>query len=113
MLPQNTRESALRREEFHTALQHWLDESFDNHAGEVNSHAGPAWLWVRHGGEHYYLAANSTRAGIRAYLHLVKEAGGDPAWTPASSPRVRDRVAVGPGRQIVVGFEFYRHAQSR
>ena len=34
MLPQNTRESALRREEFHQTLQHWLDESFDNFVGD-------------------------------------------------------------------------------
>jgi hypothetical protein len=114
MIEQNTRESALRREEFHVVLQHWLDESFDNIAGEKDSHAGPAWLWVRHAGDHYYLTAGSTRAGVREYLRLVKDAGGDPEWTLESSVSgTPDRVAVGADHRIVEGFEFYHHAPRR
>jgi len=114
MLAQNTRESALRREEFHAVLQNWLDQSFDARAGEADSHAGPAWLWVRHGGAHYYLSAASTRAGIREYLRLVRNAGGDPEWSLEDSlPGTRDRVAVGPDHRIVDGFEFYRHVAGR
>jgi hypothetical protein len=114
MLPQNTRESALRREAFHQVLQTWLDESFDAYIGDPQSHAGMAWLWVRHGGSHFYLNADSTRTGIRHYLHLVEENSGEPDWVLQNSiPGVRDRVAVGPNRQVIEGFEFYRHVPTR
>lgn len=114
MLAQNTRESALRREAFHEVLHEWLDRSFDNCAGDAASHAGPAWLWVRHGGTHYYLTAASTREGIRAYLHAVEAAAGDPEWSLQNSVAgVRDRVAVGPDRQIIEGFDFYHHVPVR
>lgn len=114
MMPQNTRESALRREEFHEVLRHWLDESFDDRTGDPDSHAGQAWLWVRHGGDHFYLSALSTRAGIRHYMNLVDDAGGDPTWSmPHETGEVRDRVAVGRGRHVIDGFEFYRHVPQR
>ena len=114
MLPQNTRESALRREEFHQTLQHWLDESFDNFVGDPDSHAGPAWLWVRHGGSHFHLDAGSTRAGVRRYLRVVADNGGDVHWfTPAPETGTPCRVAVGPERQVIEGFEFHRHHGNR
>ena len=114
MLMQNTRESAMRREEFHRMLQRWLDESFDGVAGEADHHAGAAWVWVRHGGTHYYLSAASTRAGVRAYLRAVAAANGDPEWSlVASEPGVRDRVAIGADRAIIDGFDFYHHVPER
>jgi hypothetical protein len=114
MLPQNTRESALRREEFHQVLQTWLDDSLDNYVGEPDSHTGPAWLWVRHGGEHYYLNADSTRGGVRRYLQLVETSRGDPHWSLRDSVAgIRDRVAVGRDDEIIEGFEFYRHVPGR
>jgi hypothetical protein len=114
MLPQNTRESAIRREEFHQLLQDWLDDSFDNRIGDPESHAGTAWLWVRHGGDHFYLNAGSTRAGIREYVNQVTGSRGDPEWsTPSQEAGVRERVAVGRSRRIIDGFEFYRHLPER
>lgn len=114
MLPQNTRESALRREDFHQALKHWLDESYDSRVGDADSHAGPAWLWVRHGGNHYYLNAGSTREGVRSYLRAVAENDGDPKWSmqPADEES-RERVAVGDAGEVIDGFEFYRHVPRR
>jgi hypothetical protein len=114
MFPQNTRESAVRREEFHQALQSWLDDSFDDRIGDPDSHGGLAWFWVRHGGDHFYLNADSTRAGVRQYLRIVERSGGDADWSMHSStPGIRDRVAVGADREIVDGFEFYRHVPTR
>lgn len=114
MLQQNTRESAVRREEFHDALRMWLDESFDACVGEPDSHAGTAWLWVRHGGEHYYLNADATREGVRRYVREVERNGGDPEWsTGRSAGGVRERVAVGRDRHVIEGFEFYRHVPAR
>jgi hypothetical protein len=114
MLAQNTRESALRREEFHEALRQWLDETFDNRVGDEDSHAGPAWLWVRHGGACYYLGGTSTRAGVREYLRIVTEAHGDPEWfLTGTVPGVSDRVAVGRDRKVIEGFDFFHHAQRR
>lgn len=114
MLQQNTRESAIRREDFHRALRTWLDESLDDRIGDPESHAGNAWLWVRHGGDHYYLNADTTRDGIRRYVRLVADDGGDPDWTMKDSEEgVRERVAVGRDRRIIDGFEFYRHLPSR
>jgi hypothetical protein len=114
MLARNTRESALRREDFHHALRQWLDDSFDGCAGDATDHAGPAWLWVRHGGAHYYLTAGATRAGIREYMNEVTASAGDPEWSlQSSAPGVRDRVAVGPQRRIIDGFDFYRHVPGR
>jgi len=113
MLPQNTRESALRREEFHETLRNWLDESFDNCVGDPDSHAGPAWLWVRHGGSHFYLDAGSTRAGVRRYLRVVADNGGDVRWFTQSQAGIPFRVAVGPERQIIEGFAFYQQHRSR
>ncbi|HEX6133715.1 MAG TPA: hypothetical protein VFZ24_07125 [Longimicrobiales bacterium] len=114
MMTQNTRESALRREDFHKALQVWLDDSFDSRIGDVESHAGPAWLWVRHGGAHYYLSGASTREGIREYMRLVAAADGDPRWsTPGSASAVRERVAVGRERRVIDGFEFFQHLPGR
>lgn len=114
MLQQNTRESALRREEFHDALKAWLDDSFDDRAGDPDSHAGMAWLWVRHGGEHYYLRSDSTRDGIRSYLRAVEESRGDPDWrTPSQADDFRDRVSVGRDGRVIDGFEFFRHVPAR
>ena len=114
MLRQNTRESALRREEFHEVLQAWLDDSFDDCIGDPRSHAGLAWIWVRHAGGHFYLNADSTRIGIRQYLHVVEENHGDPDWAlQGSVPGIRDRVAVGDSHQVIEGFEFYRHVPDR
>jgi hypothetical protein len=114
MLEQNTRESAIRREEFHTLLRTWLDDSLDDVVGDAESHAGGAWLWVRHGGDHFYLSAGTSRAGVRQYIRLVDEAEGDPEWAMQNAPAgVRDRVAVGRSRQIIDGFEFYRHVPGR
>jgi hypothetical protein len=114
MIKQNTRESAIRRDEFHQVLQSWLDESFDNQVGDAEHHAGPAWLWVRHGGEHFYLHASSTRSGVREYLRLVADADTEVDWqTEHSGSAVRDRVAVGPAGAIIEGFELYRHVPRR
>ena len=114
MLQQNTRESAIRRNEFHEALQAWLDESLENCVGDPDSHGGLAWLWVRHGGDRFYLNADSTRAGIRRYMRLVEESGGDPRWTmEGSTPGIRDRVAVSDRREVIEGFDFYRHIPTR
>lgn len=111
---QNTRESAVRREEFHRLLKGWLDESLGRSIGDPEGHAGPAWLWVRHGGSRYYLSAHSTREGVRRYLELVEAGGGDPHWTPTdATPEVRERVAVGPEEETVEGFEFYLHLPTR
>jgi hypothetical protein len=113
MIMQNTRESALRRDEFHRILQEWLDESLDECAGDELSHSGPAWLWVRHGGNHFYLHASSTRTGIRAYLRLVGEEGGEPAWSVQETPASGDRVGVGRSCEIIEGFDLYHQTASR
>jgi hypothetical protein len=114
MLPQNTRESAIRREEFHEILRQWLDESLENSVGDPENHAGKAWLWVRHGGEHFYLNADSSRSGVRQYLHMVDASRGDPVWSTVEGiPGVRERVVVGRTQQIIDGFEFYRHLPKR
>jgi hypothetical protein len=114
MLQRNTRESALRREEFHAALKEWLDASLDTQVGDAENHAGPAWLWVRHGGGHYYLAAGSTRSGIREYMRLVALAAGDPEWSlPGSAAGAPDRVAFGPDRRFIDGFDFFQHLPRR
>jgi hypothetical protein len=113
-LRQNTRESAVRREEFHALLRAWLDESFRSCVGDPESHAGPAWLWVRHGGDRYYLSSDSTRAGVAAYLELVDESGGEPVWSTVSSVAgIRDRVGVGPLGEAIEGFGFFRHLPTR
>ncbi len=114
MLPQNTRESAVRREEFHQALKTWLDDSLDDRIGEPESHAGLAWFWVRHGGDHFYLNADSSRTGIRRYLRMVTASAGDPVWSMRTFvPGIRDRVGVGPDAEVIDGFEFYRHVPTR
>jgi hypothetical protein len=114
MIKHNTRESAIRRDEFHEVLRAWLDESFDDQVGDAGNHAGPAWLWVRHGGEHYYLHASSTRSGIREYLRSVAEADREIDWqVPGSGSELRDRVTIGPTGHNIEGFEFYRHVPRR
>ena len=111
---QNTRESAVRREEFHSLLRSWLEESFSSNVGDPESHAGPAWLWVRHGGKRYYLRSDSTRAGVARYIQMADESGGDPVWsTVASVPGVRDRVTVGSSGETIQGFEFFLHLPAR
>ena len=114
MLTQNTRESAVRREEFHQALKTWLDDSLNDRIGEPESHSGGAWFWVRHGGDHFYLNADSSRAGIRQYLRTVTASGGNPVWsTRTDEAGIRERVAVGPKGEVIDGFEFYRHVPKR
>jgi hypothetical protein len=114
MIMQNTRESAIPRDEFHLVLQEWLDETFDQCAGDAENHAGSAWLWVRHGGEHFYLDAAATRDGVREYLRAVSASTGEVEWQPTgSSSELRDRVTVGPARASIEGFEFYRHVPRR
>ena len=114
MIRQNTRESAIRREEFHRVLQEWLDETFEQHVGDEDVHAGPAWLWVRHGGDHYYLHARSTRAGVREYLRIARSSNGDVQWNDQpDSSSLRARVTVGDDRRTIDGFEFFRHLPQR
>lgn len=114
MMMRNTRESAIRRDEFHQVLQDWLDDSFDDRVGEDDSHAGSAWLWVRHGGDHFYLHADSTRSGIREYLRSVAAANGEVDWHVQNSDSdVRDPVTIGRARQEIDGFDFYRHVPRR
>jgi hypothetical protein len=114
MLMHNTRESAIRRVEFHDVLQQWLDESFDDQAGDPGHHGGPAWLWVRHGGEHYYLHAASTRSGIREYLRLIAAAGSEIAWNaPSSTAPLRERVTLGQTGGSIEGFDLFRHVPRR
>lgn len=114
MVPQNTRESAVRREQFHDALRDWLDESFENTVGDAQAFGGSAWLWVRHGGGHFYLNAESSRAGVRRYLQLVDSEDGNPEWTMSSQDNTdRARVAIGPKQEVIDGFSFYRHIPER
>jgi hypothetical protein len=114
MLEQNTRESAVRREEFHEILRTWLDDSLDDVIGDPDNHAGQAWLWVRHGGDHFYLDGASNRAGVRSYVRLVEKAGGDPEWTiHRAEAGSRDRIAIGRDRTFIEGFDFYRHTPGR
>jgi hypothetical protein len=114
MLMRNTRESALRREEFHRVLQDWLDESFDDCIGEDEGHAGSAWLWVRHGGDHFYLHAGCTRTGVREYMRAVIAGAGEVEWQVRDGTSdVRDRVAIGRAGQHIDGFDFFRHVPRR
>jgi hypothetical protein len=114
MILHNTRESAIRREAFHRVLEAWLDDSYEDQVGEADHHAGPAWLWVRHGGEHYYLDAAATRPGVREYIRLVRAAGEEIEWHRSDpDAATRQRVAVGGGRASIDGFEFYHHMPRR
>jgi hypothetical protein len=103
-----------RRDAFHQILQAWLDESFDNQVGDAGNHAGPAWLWVRHSGEHFYLDASATRCGIRNYLRFVDAARGEVDWQLLRfGDPLRERVTIGPTGMTIEGFEFYRHVPRR
>jgi hypothetical protein len=114
MIMHNTRESAVRRDVFHEVLQAWLDDSFDASVGDVENHAGPAWLWVRHGGEHFYLHATATRSGVREYLRIVSGTDGEIEWDAATETApTNGRVAIGPARTMIDGFELYRHLPRR
>jgi hypothetical protein len=114
MIEQNTRESALRRDAFHRVLQAWLDDTFDVAIGDPDAHAGPAWLWVRHGGHHYWLHAASTREGVREYMHLVRASGGDPIWSTVRAPAAHHgRAAFGPDRRVIEGFELVKDSSRR
>jgi hypothetical protein len=114
MLEQNTRESAVRREDFHEILRNWLDDSLDDQVGDPDNHAGQAWLWVRHGGDHFYLDGASNRAGVRSYVRLVDKAGGDLEWTiHREEATSRDRIAIGRDRKFIDGFDFFRHTPER
>jgi phage terminase large subunit-like protein len=114
MITPNTRESAIRRDEFHRVLQAWLDDTFDDRAGDVDSHAGSAWLWVRHRGEHYYLDAAATRDGIREYLRTVRTGSGEVEWqTDDSASDPRELVTIGRARTHIDGLELYRHVPRR
>jgi hypothetical protein len=114
MMMHNTRESAIRRDEFHRILQEWLDDTFEEHVGEAEHHAGSAWLWVRHGGEHYYLDAAATRSGIREYLRMVSASTGEIPWqTVKSQTGQRDVVNVGTRVTPIEGLELYRHVPRR
>ncbi len=114
MVIQNTRESAVRREEFHTELRHWLNDSFETTIGDPETFGGKPWLWVRHGGDHFYLDADSSRDGVRRYLRIVDEQEGNPDWTMVPvEPGIRERVAIGRERETVIGFFFFHHLTLR
>jgi phage terminase large subunit-like protein len=114
MIMHNTRESAIRRDEFHRVLQDWLDETFDDAAGDADNYAGSAWLWVRHGGKYFYLDASATRGGVREYLRIVAGGRGEVEWQLASpTSALCDRITVGPARTSIEGFNFYRHGPRR
>jgi hypothetical protein len=114
MIQHNTRESAIRREEFHAELRAWLDDSLEGTVGDPTAYGGPAWLWVRHGGSTFYLDAESGRDGVRSYLRMVEAEGGDPDWTVVEDADSGvERVGFGPRCEQIPGFLFYRDTRGR
>lgn len=107
MIRRNTRDTALARPEFHRALADFL-QSGKATIGDA-SFGQTAWVWVKHQGNRYHLNADSTAAGVAAYLSLVETLGEDLQWSVVENARGRkNRAGFGPDEAVVEGFYLYR-----
>ena len=103
----NSRESPLKRPEFHAALGEFLDSGRPT-VGDAKF-GQTAWVCVKHLGNRYYLNSDTSAEGVAAYLELVEAHGQDLKWSAIDNARGRaNKAAFGPDQAIVEGFYLYR-----
>ena len=103
----NSLKTAVSKSDFHTQLEAFLGSGRDR-VGDVK-YGQTAWTWVKSLGNRYFLNADSTAEGVKAYLALVEEHGADLKWSVVMNERGREnKAAFGPDKQTVEGFYFYR-----
>jgi hypothetical protein len=106
----NTKESALKREEFHERLRAWQAHADvgDEVAGG-QAHARAPWVWVKHLGNRYYLHADASYEGVTEYLALVERHGESMRWSVLENERGNlNKAAFGPDQDVIPGFYLYR-----
>lgn len=105
-----SKDEALTQESFHSELEEWYTESEPGAViGDARKYGGKAWVWVRHLGNRYHLNADTTYEGVGEYLALLREQHGKLSWSVVENERgVKNKVALGPGKQVVPGFYLYR-----
>lgn len=96
------------RADFDDLLRWWLDETPFTIIGDEASFGGKPWVHVVVGGEKCHLNADTSRAGVAAYLQLLDRSGGRLAWhvVPNSHGRV-NKVVFGDDQTPVPHFYLY------
>lgn len=102
------RDDWITRHEFHRLLADWYRNGDEPIVGDPDVPGMTGWVWVRDGHLLAKLHADTTRAGVGAYLQLLREHRGELAWAVVESARGQaTKIAFGPERQVVPGFYLY------
>jgi hypothetical protein len=101
-MEQVRRDQAISKEQFHSRLRDWLDNTDDNVIGPEGVDGRTAWIHVHDGSTVFVLHADTKREAVTFYLRLVEQHGGALAWKIAPSQR-------GKMTTVVYGPEKVRH----
>ncbi len=98
----------MRRQELCLWLERWYRESDARTIGDVGTYARRPWLKLGIGAVNCHLNANTNRAGVEAYLALVRNEGVRLPWfvVPCHTGRI-NQVAVGRERLRLRGFHVF------
>ena len=109
-MERNTKESALKREQFHEELRDWFQNAApgDEIAGGA-AHPRAPWVWAKHLGNRYYLHADTSYEGVAGYLRLLDMHGEALRWSVIENERGNlNKAAFGPDQEVFSGFYLYR-----
>ncbi len=102
------REAWITKHEFHGRLTHWFRHSRAPVVGDPDVPGMTGWVWVRDGHLLAKLDADTTRAGVGAYLDMLHERRGEVAWSIVESARGQQtKIAFGSEQRILPGFYLY------
>lgn len=102
------REAWITKTEFHRRLTEWYRRSSAPLIGDPEVPGMTGWVWVRDGHLLAKLDADTTRAGVGAYLDMLHERRGELSWSVVESARGQaTKIAFGSERRIIPGFYLY------
>jgi len=102
------RDAWITKLEFHRRLEEWYRQSRAPLIGDPGVPGMTGWIFVRDGHMLAKLQADTTRAGVAAYLELLRTQPGELTWHVVESSRGQPtKLAFGPERRILPGFYLY------
>ncbi len=102
------RDAWITKLEFHRRLEEWYRGSHAGLIGDPDVPGMTGWVFVRDGHMLAKLHADTTRAGVGAYLELLRSRRGELTWHVVESARGQPtKLAFGTERRVVPGFYLY------
>lgn len=102
------RDAWITKSEFHRRMAEWHRNTDDAVVGDPAVSGLTGWVWVRDGHLLAKLDADTTRAGVAAYLELLNARRGELSWSVVESARGQTtKIAFGKDQQVIPGFYLY------